>query len=117
MIYYQGLAVTTDAAGDGTATTTEPVNGLVYEVRYPGTAFGSTADFTLTRQGAIGGTVLNLTDATGPWQYAPRQNEHTTAGGSIGADALIPSNDYLQLVVAEGGSVTSGTVYVIYQRP
>ncbi len=115
MIKYTEFAVTTSAAGAGTVTA-GPVNGLIYEVRCPGTAFSSTADFTLTRAAVFGGTVLVATDAQVPWSYFPRSLAATAVnGGAIsGSWAPVPSDGQLTLTVAQAGSVTSGTVYVIY---
>ncbi|MDP3937552.1 MAG: hypothetical protein Q8R92_05375 [Deltaproteobacteria bacterium] len=99
----------------GTAVSV-PVSGEILEVRYDGTdlnAATATADYTLTRVGA-GGTILALTDQEGPWQYAPREEVHTTAGAGGTAIGPIPVEGHLQLVIAQGGTATDD-VSVFYR--
>lgn len=120
MIRREAFAVTTDSAGAGTVTSAAPINGLVYSVRCDGTALGGTADFKVTRT-ADGGTILNLTDAEGPWEYAPRQAVSTVTGGTTawtsGFSALdhYAVNDYLTLTVAQGAASAAATVVVYYR--
>lgn len=129
MVSVEAIAVTTDAAGAGTALSSKPISGRIVEVRMPnaGTAItstGGTADFTLTRV-ADGGTVLAATNQNAPWQYQPRPAAHTTSGGTTAYAAGVgpvpdsrgvPCDDYLQLVVAQAQPSKSGTVYVHYER-
>ena len=115
MIRREELTVTTDSLGAGTVVSTSPISGLVYYVRNNGATFGSTADFTLTRLASDGGgTILNVADAVGPWEYSPRYAEHSIGGGSVGADAFIPVDGHVRLIVAQGGSVSTGVVHVFY---
>lgn len=118
------LAVTTDAAGAGTATTVEPLSGYVSEIRVPlaGTALtaGGTADFTFTR-GKDGGTVLAVSNQLAPWQFQPRPAAHTTSGGttaySLGVGPVldsigVPIDDYLTVTVAQAAVSQSGTIFI-----
>jgi len=115
MVRRTPIVVATDAAGAGTALSPWPVSGLVVEVRLPDAGstltVGGSADFTVTRVGD-GGTVLAVTSQAAPFEFYPRKTGHTTAGGSVGADALIPVDDYLQAVVAQGAASASGTLYI-----
>ena len=113
------LSVTTDAAGAGTATTVSPLNGHVEEVRYGGTILAGTATFTLTRVGD-GGTILAYTATAAPWSRAPLQPVHSSVGGgalvaATGGSALadrVPVDGYVQLVVANAGSVLTDSVSI-----
>lgn len=108
-------AVTVSAAGGGTVVT-RPVEGEVVEVRYSGTAFGGTADFKITRQEA-GGTVLNLTDAQGPWQYAPRQVVHDNAGSALTTYDAYPVSEQLVVSVLEAAASAAGTIHIYVSEP
>lgn len=107
------LEATTDSSGAGTAETTYPLSGYLEEIRYQG-SFGSTADFTFTRSEG-GGTVLVVTNGAAPWSYLPRAQIADTSGTVVSAAYdTIPIDDYLTMVVAQGGSVVSGTVSIYY---
>lgn len=106
------LGMTLGTAGGGTVSSTEPVWGEVSEVRYNGgTAFLGIGTVTITRQND-GGTILAGSTGNGTWSYAPRQTVSTRTLGSVGADAMIPVDGYLTMVVTGGGSAASGTVEV-----
>ena len=115
MIRYIGVEVTTDADGAGTVTA-GPVNGKILEVSCPGTAWSSTADFTITRTATFGGTILAVTDKQVPWWYQPRAVPCTVAGVAItNGESLIPCDGNIQVVLAQAGSVITDTVYVTYE--
>ena len=122
MITMYELAVTTNAWGGGTATSVNLPRCEVVSVRMANagttiTASG-TADFTITRV-VDGGTILALTDANAPWQYQPSQPAHSVTGGttaySLGVgpvyDDGIPLDGQLKVVVAQGGTAGSGSIY------
>ena len=117
MIRRYEFSLTTDSSGAGTVTAKQPINGLVEEVRNDGTAFASTAIYSITR-GDGGGTVFRAGTLTAPWQYAPRQPVHTNAGVAVTYDGTravndkIPVDGYLTMTVTQGGSVNLGTVSV-----
>lgn len=114
MIRYQTFVVTTDADGAGTVTD-GPVNGEIIEVSSAGTAWASTADYTIVRAGDFGGTILAVTDCQEPWSYQPRASLVTTGTAAItNSYGRIPSDGYLTLTLAEAGSVVAGTVTVFY---
>lgn len=127
MIDRTQITGTTNAWGGGTFTSPVPVVGEILEVRCPSTYWdsaGGTTDYTLTRLGD-GGTILKLTNQSGPWQYQPRGTAHTLAGGTVGyaagfgpvlVDNGAPVVDYLQLAVVQGGTAVAGTVVVHFRR-
>ena len=87
----------------------------------PGTALfgpGATATFTVTRNGD-GGTALALTALSAPFSRPARQLVTSTTGATaIGYDLTtgVPSADYLTAVVTQGGTSTSGTVWMYDDR-
>ncbi len=123
------LALTTNSAAAGTAST-RLFSGEIVSVRLgnAGTALvgpGATATFKLT-DAVTGGTILNLTGVTAPFQYQPRNLIHTTSGGTtfqaagtVGG-AWDPSGvafaGSVTAVVTQGGTSTAGTVYITYRR-
>ena len=118
------FAITTGSNASGTATSPYPVQGRILEWVCPtasGTALfgpGATATFTVTRDGD-GGTVLAQTAISAPFSRPARQLVTSTTGATaIGYDLTtgVPSADYLTAVVTQGGTSTSGTVYMLYER-
>lgn len=121
------FAVTTDASGNGTATSI-PSNGLIYEVRVPlaGTAMlgaGATATVALTR-GFDGGTVASFSSCAANIQRAVGLGLYTNSGGTT-AYALgigpvvspgVPFNGTVTCTVTGAQPSKSGTVYAYYQR-
>ena len=121
------FAVTTDAAGAGTANSTRPLRGEALIVRIPnaGTALtgtGSTCDFRITRA-YDGGTIIDLTNVSAPLQYQPRDPVHSLTGGtsaySLGVGPVytdsVPMWGTVTCTVASGAPSASGTVYLIYR--
>ena len=125
MIRKEQIVLTTPAGGiAGTATSSHPISGRILEVRNPGTGLdsGGTADYTITRN-ADGGTILALTNVAGPWQYQPRVATHSVTGGTTNYAAGIgpvldpggvPCDDYVTVVIAQGGTAASGTIIFHY---
>lgn len=106
------VTMTLDGSGGGTVVSTRPVSGVVAEVRLVGsTSFLGTGTVTITRL-VDGGTVLAGALGNGPWSRSPHQTVSTQTGGSVGADAPIPIDGYVQVVVAGGGAAAVGTVDV-----
>lgn len=113
------LVIQTDAAGAGTAVSTSPVSGYLLGIRAPNAASqltaGGSADFTFTVP-TTGATVLTVANQSAPFQYQPRQELNTTAGGTATGPAYLdrgfPIDDHLRCVVAQGALSASGTIYV-----
>lgn len=113
MIRCEVLPITL-SGGAGTVETTRPIDGEVISVRNPGTALGSTALYTLTRQ-SDGGTVFVGT-AAGPWQFQPTQTMHIgTALAGTASMPGVPCASHLQLVVSGGAASGSGTLHIYYR--
>ena len=118
------VTITTGTNAKGTAQTVRPICGHIEEVRIAtaGTALlssaGGTATLTITRGGTAnvsdGGTILAVTTVTAPNQWQPRNFVHTVAGvnGTVLSTFGPPVDDYLTFVVTQGGTSTTGTVYV-----
>ena len=117
------VAVTTDASGDFTATTPD-VSGSIEWVRYvPAASNDLDANWDLDIVGSVTGVVVlgitNITAAAQTW--APRQATHGVDGtASLYAAAGEPVEDKvrvhgeaLDITVADGGNVQSGTIYIL----
>ena len=115
MIRRLDVSVTTDSAGAGTVQT-PVIAGLIREIRYNGTTLNNSgsADYTLTRKEA-GGTILALSNTDGPWQRAPYQDAHTTAGAGGTVIAPIPVAEQLQVVVAAAAASATDTIRIYYE--
>lgn len=111
----QTLTLTTDSSGAGTATSPEPINGYIDEIRNPSAVWGGTADYTVTRS-FDGGTVWQSNNVAGPFQIYPR-GQATPAGTAIGGTAIapIPVEGYLQFVVSGSTGSLAGTVHIYYE--
>jgi hypothetical protein len=115
VIKYATLKVTTDSSGAGTVTG-GPINGEILEVCTPGTALSGTADWTLVRAGAFGGTILAITDAQEPWWYRPRSGAVGVTGSAVtDSNVKIPCDGEVKLTVSQAGSVLSSTVTIFYE--
>lgn len=112
------VTVTTDASGDATAYS-DPVNGLLSQVRYVKTDFAAGVDFTITAD-ATGETLWTESDVNASATRAPRQATHSTAGAaSLYAATGQPVNDMIavsgriKVVVGSGGDTKTGTFHFV----
>lgn len=120
----EALVISTDAAGAGTVLSSRAIQGYVLQFRAPNAASqltsGGSADFTITNV-QTGGTILNVSNQSAPFQFQPRQELHTTAGGTATQPAYldrgIPVDGVARVVVAQGALSTSGTVFLTYESP
>jgi len=124
------LDLTTGATGAGTAST-RLFSGEIVSVRVAGagTAImgpGGTATFKIT-DAVTGGTVLNLSNVTAPFQYQPRNVLHSITGGTtfnVAGSATSAQYDpsgvafagSVTAVVTQGGSAGTATVFITYRR-
>lgn len=103
----------------GTAVSS-PIAGEILEIRYDGTALNAasaTADWTFSRTEG-GGTILAITDRSGPWSFAPRQAMHTTAAGTLTDASMVgpvPVAGNVRVVLAQGGTATD-SVSIFYRE-
>lgn len=112
--------ITTNASGDATVYASQIIDGEIRQMRYvPGT-LATGADLTVTLEGS-GLAIVTITDAgTSNIQWAPRQATHTiagaaslfAAGGTAVTDRIAVCQERIKLVVAQGGNVASGTLYI-----
>ena len=116
--------IDTGTTAAGTAVSPKPVEGRILEWVCPtslGTALfgpGGTATFTATR-GTDGGTVAAFTALSAPFSRPARQLVTSTTGATaVGYDLTtgVPAADNITVVVTQGGTSTSGTVFMYYDR-
>lgn len=110
------FTLTCDASGDAAVTQAEiGVNGYIYEVMYvPGT-IATGGDVTLTVvNSALTKTILTLTNAGTSTLIRYPRGSGCGATGTVGTDAvtMIPVIGRLKVVVAEGGNLGAGNLYV-----
>ena len=114
--------ITTDANGDATAYTAEPVNGFIQAIRYvaDGTSpYDNTADFTITTE-ASAQAVLTATNVAASASYYPRAATASVAnaaalyaGGGASVNDVIPvAGERIKIIVAQGGNVKLGRFHV-----
>jgi hypothetical protein len=109
-------AVTTAADGSATAFT-DPVNGLLSQIRYVKTDYDDTVDFTITSEDT-GETLWSQSNVTASATKAPRQATHKTDGvAALYASGGEPVNDLIavtgriKIVLAQGGNAKTGTFH------
>lgn len=115
------IAVTT--AADGSATAYSDVcTGKVSTVRYVKTDFADGSTITMTAE-ATGETIWSESNVNASATRAPRQATHSTAGvpalyaaaGTAVNDKIALAVDRVKIVIAAGGSVKSGTFYIVLE--
>ncbi|MDP2989150.1 MAG: hypothetical protein Q8O57_01110 [Kiritimatiellota bacterium] len=115
------VALTTDTNGAATGYTSV-FSGRVSQIRYVkpvSGGFSDGVDFTITLE-ATGETVWAEDNVNASATRAPRQATHSTAGvaalfagsGTAVNDKIVAAADRVKIVVASGGSVTTGTFHV-----
>lgn len=112
-----GTVSASAANAAGTFITSRPIIGEVIQIRQPGTQWGSTADYTLTRV-SDGGTVLSGLDYAGPWTNSPSPilNNGTALAGTATSGVGIPCASHLQLIVGSAVASAVGTLHVYYRQ-
>lgn len=121
----QKFALTTNASGDATVDGDLALMGaevLAVELII-GTLTSGAADVTLSDVGVSGATktLLTLTNVSANAMYYPRLVVHGETGtaltGTAGGDRTKPLvTGRLRVTVAQGGNVTSGSVFVWYKK-
>lgn len=122
------MVFTTNAAGASSIVSARPHQGEVLIISMPqaGTALmgtGGTADVVFTRQ-LDGGTIASLSNVAPPFGYRPRQELHTTSGGTtayelgVGPqfDEGVPVFGRIVGSLSSAQPDKSGTVYLRYRR-
>lgn len=112
------VPITVDSGGDAEVYT--PVlNGHLHSIRYVKDDFANGVDFIVTVEGT-GETVWSEESVNASATRYPRAPTHSTAGvaalyaaGEPGVlDRIAISQDRLKIVVADGGTETSGTLHI-----
>ena len=111
----KSVTVTTDASGDGSATT-EPLNGLLKRIAYAKTDFADGVDFDFTDH--IGTALLSDDDVNASTSWHPRQPTHDAAGaaslyaaGGEPVESDFPIAGPITVTVAAGGDTKTGTFH------
>jgi hypothetical protein len=123
-VRHQKVAITTDSLGAGTATTAEPINGIIRQVRVNAVQYSATADYSITQASAVGGgTLAYMANSNGPWQITPgipvyddagnKSLYSSATGGTVTAAPYCVG--YATVTVAQGGNAQSGTIHIIYE--
>lgn len=116
MSYAQRVSVSVTTAADGSATVlSEPVTGLLSQVRYVKTDFADGSTFTITNE-HTGETLWGESAVNASATRAPRQATHSTAGvaslyaaaGTAVQDKVALAGDKIKIVIASGGDTKSG---------
>lgn len=112
------IPITVDGAGDAEVYT-PPLYGHLHSIRYVKDDFASGVDFVLTLE-TTGETVWSEENVNASASRYPRAPTHTTAGvaalyaaGEPGVlDRIAIGGDRIKIVVASGGTSTSGTFHI-----
>lgn len=112
--FRQKVTLTTDASGNCTAYTEQPVSGPVLAVLYTrGTLDATTTDITVSTE-ITAQTVLTLTNVTASGNYYPRSVNHGNTGTALtGVEPIYAAQERIKIVVAQGGNVGTGSIYII----
>ena len=116
------ITLTTDASGDVTAYTSDPITGKINAIKYTKTDFANGVDFTVTGESS-GIAIWTGTDVNASTTVAPRQATHSTAGaaalyaagGTAVNDLIAISKERIKIVVAQGGNAKTGTLDIIIE--
>lgn len=121
MSYAQRVTLAVTTAADGSATVlSDPVTGLLSQIRYVKTDFDDNSTITITNE-HTGETLWTEANVNASATRAPRQATHSTAGaaslyaaaGSAVQDKIALAGDKVKIVIAAGGNVKSGTFHIL----
>lgn len=109
------LTITTDASGDGSASTGQ-LNGYLQKIRYAKTDYADGVDFTVSDH--TGETLFTGTNVNASASYHPTEDSvdetgatrvYAAAGEAVAA--AIPVAGPLTVTVAQGGNAKTGDFY------
>ncbi len=120
MSHVERIQVAVTTAADGSATAySDPVNGLLSQIRYVKTDFADGSTITITAD-ETGETLWTEANVNASATRAPRVGTHTTAGvASLYAAAGVAVNDKIaitgriKIVIASGGNAKAGTFHFV----
>lgn len=119
-MYVERHVVSVTTASDGSATAYTPVvTGRVLAIHYIKVDFAAGVDFTITAE-ATGETVWTEANVDSSKHCRPRAATHGSdgvaslyaAGGTAVQDGIALGNDRVKIVIANGGSVKTGTFHI-----
>lgn len=119
------LTVTTNASGDGSATSTQTICGLLYAIEWSDGNFDDGVDLTLSvietaLNDTDSATVVTLTDANAGKYYYPRALVHDASGGTAltgtaGGDRAMPVIcGRPKATIAQDGNAKTGSFIIYY---
>ena len=110
--------LTTDSSGDATAFT-KIINGKIHSIQYVKTDFDDGVDFVIDGE-TTGQVVWSEDSVDAAKTVAPSMPEHDELGVASLYAATFPVerpiaivNERLQIVIANGGNVKTGTLHVV----
>jgi hypothetical protein len=115
------FVVPVTTASDGSATAYSPyLSGYLHQIQYVKTDFADGVDFTITAD-ATTETLWSESNVNAAAIRAPRQATHSTAGvaslyaagGTAIQDRIALSRDRVKIVIAQGGSVKTGSFTIL----
>lgn len=111
---YEVLTVTTDADGNGSATSTNSRTGFLYGIQYVKTDYADGVDFTLASASSLAAaTLLTITNCNASVSYYPRVDSSGVTGTALTANnTMIPFSGHLKVTVAQGGATKTGKFIV-----
>jgi hypothetical protein len=118
-VFSDTVSLTTDSSGDATGYS-EVVTGIVDRIIYTKDDFADGVDFTITIE-ETGESLWTESDVNASATRSPHQKAHATdgteflyaSGGEPVIDAIGIANSRVKFVVANGGSLKSGSFTLV----
>ena len=112
-----GAATGGAGAATSTGTSAMAISGLMYAVaiKYNDAPPDGTTDLTVKTKGTSAPTknILVISNSATDAEYLPREDYHSTAGVAAGSnDALIPVDDFVQVVIAQANDADNAEVWL-----
>lgn len=119
-MHVERFSVVVTTAADGSATAySDPVNGLLSQVRYVKTDFANGVGFTITSE-ETGETLWTEAAVNSSQTRAPRVPTHGTDGvaalyaaSGTAVGSLIAVTGRIKIVIASGGDTKTGTFHFV----
>ncbi len=109
MISKETVTVAVSAAGAATVRTTRPMDGFVHAVVIAVGTLANTTDLTITNA-SDGAVIMTLTNVAADATHLPRLACASNVGAALTWYDRPVVNGYIQIVAAQGGVSTTGTV-------
>ena len=104
------ITLLSDSSGDQTTYSGE-CNGLVVAFYVSVGTLDVGTDLTITEEDT-GAAILTLTNVAASARYMPRLATHDSVGVATGGLDAVPVNGRIKVVMAQGGNIKTGTLYV-----